>query len=228
MSENLKELLEVTILTPPTVKGSKVRYKATDTFTKQPVLIEIVGMPKIDTLAVGNTYEFPVTVETLGVKQYLPQTAQNGHGIKYLKSPEHPKAEPKAEPKTENQTASTSGPKVIDTELVEVTEVLDQVPDAVPVGRSLFQPTKVIFPEEEQVRAMIARYDLVKSEIVKPSDYEKIQGKDFLKKSGWRKFINAFGLSIELIDKRIFEQFGDKHAEVRVRAIAPSAEEVKN
>ena len=54
-----------------------------------------------------------------------------------------------------------------------------------------------------------------------------IKKKGFIKKSGWRKFINAFGISIELIDQKVYEKFNDKHAEVRVRAIAPNGQSVE-
>ena len=82
-------------------------------------------------------------------------------------------------------------------------------------------------PSTEVLREQIARYNFAKNELVDQSDFEEIKGKKYLKKSGWRKFINAFGLTIELIEKRTFEAYNDLHAEVRVRAIAPSGQSVE-
>lgn len=77
------------------------------------------------------------------------------------------------------------------------------------------------------VKAHLDMYNFVKSQIVNESDFAVVKGKKFLKKSGVRKFINAFGISIELIEKRIFEMNGDIHAEVRVRAITQKGQSVE-
>lgn len=83
-------------------------------------------------------------------------------------------------------------------------------------------------PSTQEIDAFIDRYNYVKNKIVdKKKDFAEIQGRRFLKKSGWRKFINAFGISIELISKEVYEAFNDKHAEVRVRAIAPTGQIVE-
>jgi len=77
------------------------------------------------------------------------------------------------------------------------------------------------------VKAHLDMYNFVKSQIVNESDFANVKGKKFLKKSGVRKFINAFGISIELIEKRIFELNNDTHAEVRVKAITQKGQSVE-
>lgn len=83
------------------------------------------------------------------------------------------------------------------------------------------------YPSEEEITFLINRHKFVKAKLLDRDDIIKIKGNEFVKKSGWRKFINAFGISIELIEKRVYEQFDDKHAEVRVRAIAPNGQSVE-
>jgi len=84
---------------------------------------------------------------------------------------------------------------------------------------------------KEDVKRHLDMYNYVKQNIVDKSDFASIKGKKFLKKSGVRKFINAFGISIELIDEKVYnlEIAGkmDTHAEVRVRAITQKGQSVE-
>lgn len=84
---------------------------------------------------------------------------------------------------------------------------------------------------KEDVKRHLDMYNYVKLQIVDKSDFASIKGKKFLKKSGVRKFINAFGISIELIDEKVYnlEINGkmDTHAEVRVRAIKQNGQSVE-
>lgn len=84
------------------------------------------------------------------------------------------------------------------------------------------------YPSEDEIRFLIDRHKFVKESLLDDNDIivDK-RGKRFVKKSGWRKFINAFGITIKLIEKKVYEQFGDKHAEVRVKAIAPNGQSVE-
>jgi len=83
------------------------------------------------------------------------------------------------------------------------------------------------FPTETEIKFLIARHKFVKDNLLDKYDIGIIKGNKFVKKSGWRKFINAFGISIELIEQKVYEQFNDKHAEIRVRAIAPNGQSVE-
>jgi hypothetical protein len=108
-----------------------------------------------------------------------------------------------------------------------------------------------VVPEEEAQPVQEASTQLVRrerrSEVIKPldpealidsfkayqdllpkllddSDYQKADGKRFVKKSGWRKIATAFDLDVQMIRSRIERDENDQpiRAEVWVRAIAPS------
>jgi hypothetical protein len=51
----------------------------------------------------------------------------------------------------------------------------------------------------EEARIAWAEYEKLKASIVSSSDVQKIEGKDFLKKSYWRKIERFFGLKLELL-----------------------------
>ena len=91
-----------------------------------------------------------------------------------------------------------------------------------PIGKSLQG-----LPSETMVREMIKRYKFVKAELVDKSDFVPIKGKQYLKKSGYRKFVNAFGISVEQIEMSVYELYNDKHAEVRLKVSVPSGQTVE-
>lgn len=115
-------------------------------------------------------------------------------------------------------------------EVIEEAEIVEEIPK-----KEISQALTVIeekipmplLPAKEEVAAYLDMYNYVKKKVVDESDFIKIQGKKFMKKSGWRKFIKAFNLSIELIEKNTFEFDNDIHAEVRVRAKLPSGQSVE-
>lgn len=80
---------------------------------------------------------------------------------------------------------------------------------------------------ENHILTHLKLYNFVKRNIVNESDFANIKGKKSLKKSGYRKFINAFKLTIELIDEKVYELMNDWHCEVRVRAITPEGQSVE-
>eukprot|EP00850_Spirogloea_muscicola_P026856 SM011316S24015 [mRNA] locus=s11316:9:276:- [translate_table: standard] len=45
-------------------------------------------------------------------------------------------------------------------------------------------------------------------QVLEPTDYVHLQGKPFIKKSGWRKIAFFFGVSFELRDLRIEREPG--------------------
>jgi len=87
--------------------------------------------------------------------------------------------------------------------------------------------TTTRYPSEQEIIFLINRHKFVKDNLIDNNDIITIKSKKFVKKSGWRKFINAFGISIELIEQKVYEKFDDKHAEIRVRAIAPNGQSVE-
>jgi len=61
-------------------------------------------------------------------------------------------------------------------------------------------------------------YNHVKKSIVDQSDFHTYQGKPRMKKSGWRKFIKPFNLSVELIRE---EDLGKENPHVYEKHIGP-------
>ena len=70
-------------------------------------------------------------------------------------------------------------------------------------------------------------YEDLKAQLLKPSDYQEIQGKTFIKKSGFRKLATAFWISIEII-KEERRDLKDSNwvpyfvYEITAKAIAPN------
>lgn len=77
-----------------------------------------------------------------------------------------------------------------------------------------------VTPEEAKL-AMQKYQDLVAA-ICTKDDYQKIEGKNFRKKSGWRKIATAFNLSTEVVEERS-EQIGKTFVwHFTVKATAPN------
>ena len=131
-------------------------------------------------------------------------------------------------PKQVIEVAEEEAPKEI-IENVEIVEAPIQEKPAQVENHAIvpFKADLPALPPKEEVDAYLDMYNYVKKKIVDDSDFNNIQGKKFMKKSGWRKFIKAFNLSIELIEKNVFNLDDDTHAEVRVRASLPSGQAVE-
>lgn len=72
-------------------------------------------------------------------------------------------------------------------------------------------------------QAAIAEYEALKAAIIRPGDVQKIQGRDFLKKSFWRRVATCFGLSLELVSEtRGHDEKGGLFYSVIYRAVAPN------
>lgn len=100
------------------------------------------------------------------------------------------------------------------TPTTETTENTAIVPQA--LNQAIVMPS--VTPEEA-VRAW-NEYENLKKAIVKPEDIQKIEGKDFLKKSYWRKIATFFNLSTEVVKEKR-EQIGKTFVwHFTVRAIA--------
>jgi hypothetical protein len=85
-----------------------------------------------------------------------------------------------------------------------------------------------------EVLAAWEQFEAMKREVLTGEDYHQIQGKAFIKKSGWRKIAAAFGISDEVVKEARREIVPDKPSpdkpapppyfvwEVTARAIAPN------
>lgn len=66
------------------------------------------------------------------------------------------------------------------------------------------------------------KYTELKSKLLSATDYQLISGKQFIKKSGWRKLQTAFGISDELIKEEKKESGKQFTYEVTVKLISPN------
>ncbi len=74
----------------------------------------------------------------------------------------------------------------------------------------------------ENIKQQFDLFQKLKSILLNQNDYQEIQGKKFIKKSGWRKFSFAFNLSDQII-KEDRKEYGNSFvSEVTCRAIAPN------
>lgn len=81
------------------------------------------------------------------------------------------------------------------------------------------------YPSEKEIMFLIKRRQFIKENLIdKKTDIMIIQGNEFPKKSAWRKYINAFGISIDVLNLRIYEDGDDVIAEYRVKATAPNGQ----
>jgi len=85
------------------------------------------------------------------------------------------------------------------------------------------QPIVMPAVSPEQALEAWKKYQALKEKIKTPEDIQLINGKEYLKKSYWRKVARFFNLSIEIVDEKK-EDLGDgKFAyNFRARAIAPN------
>lgn len=80
------------------------------------------------------------------------------------------------------------------------------------------------YPSEREIEFLIKRRKFVKEKLIDSSDKVNISGKLFLKKSAWRKYINAFGISIDELYDDILYKDDDVIAIYRIKAIAPNGQ----
>lgn len=107
-------------------------------------------------------------------------------------------------------------------------EKFDLVVDSKEVDSKEVLPISEIihYPSEEEIIFVINRHRFIKENLLDENDTMMIQGHNFVKKSGWRKFINAFGISIEILSMNVYKKDDDMIAEYRVKAIAPNGQSV--
>lgn len=140
----------------------------------------------------------------------------------------------KEEPKT--KTKSKTKPKTKEKEEFKMTvitkpETKPETDESETYEITTTPPADFSMVTKDDIKKHLAMYKYVKKEVVDPSDFYTTNGKEAIKKSGVRKFISAFGLSIEFIEKNVYNLkvngIDDTHAEVRVRAITPKGQSVE-
>ena len=107
--------------------------------------------------------------------------------------------------------------------------VLEKVEEFNLAVQSPKQPLSIMegtrYPSEEEIRFLINRRKFVKDTLIdKAEDLIKISGTLFLKKSGTQKYINAFGISIEILSNSVHPEDKDLVAEYRIKATAPNGQ----
>ena len=84
------------------------------------------------------------------------------------------------------------------------------------------RPSPLVFPARaEEVVEAVKAFDWFKRNVLTENDYVEIQGKPYVKKSGWLKYALATGLSLQLLEERVETRDGDLIYHVTYRAIAP-------
>lgn len=97
---------------------------------------------------------------------------------------------------------------------VEIVPYVNPTPQVIPIQQS--------FPSIEELRFMMERRNMLKNELIDPeTDFMMIRGKKFMLKSGWRKFIEGFRISIDIISVKVYKFGNDIVAEYRVKVVTP-------
>lgn len=74
----------------------------------------------------------------------------------------------------------------------------------------------------EQAVSTMRKFSDLKTKLLDVNDTIKIQGKPFIKRSGWRKISLAFNVTTQILDEKLEERDGVIVATVKCRAIAPN------
>jgi hypothetical protein len=134
------------------------------------------------------------------------------------------KSTPKPAPKPKPKPKPKPTPKKETEEKYEL-QIIDDYKDIQEITEFKHIPSKQLILEAVEMHRFLAK------SIIKDSDFHKIGKGRFLKRSGFRKIAQAFGVTSEQIGKEeLFERDGILHARVKVRAslnnIDPKAIEI--
>jgi len=84
------------------------------------------------------------------------------------------------------------------------------------------KPSPLVFPARaEEVVEAVKAFDWFKRNVLTENDYIEIQGRPYVKKSGWLKYALATGLSLQLLEERVETRNGDLIYHITYHAIAP-------
>jgi len=81
---------------------------------------------------------------------------------------------------------------------------------------------EVVLPNVEQAKKAMTQFEQIKKEILSENDTINIQGKKYIKRSGWRKIALAFNISTEIIKIERENIDGKYVVRVTARATAPN------
>jgi len=89
-------------------------------------------------------------------------------------------------------------------------------------GEIEVRPSPLVFPARaEEVVEAVKAFDWFKRNVLTENDYVEIQGKPYVKKSGWLKYAMACAISLQLLEERVETRDGDLIYHITYRAIAP-------
>ena len=80
----------------------------------------------------------------------------------------------------------------------------------------------LVVPDVKAAVEVMKQFQAIKTSVLDKNDTLSIQGKQFIKRSGWRKVSLAFNVKTQILERKITEDNGVTTAEVLVRAIAPN------
>ena len=80
----------------------------------------------------------------------------------------------------------------------------------------------LVVPKVKEALEIMKQFQAIKTSVLDKNDTLSIQGKQFIKRSGWRKVSLAFNVKTQILERKITEDNGVTTAEVLVRAIAPN------
>lgn len=86
--------------------------------------------------------------------------------------------------------------------------------------------TAVIRPDVDGAGETMRLFQQLKRRVLDPEDTVKIQGKDYIKRSGWRKIALAFRVSTEILEERFDEPTSTWHVKARAYVGSRHADEV--
>lgn len=84
------------------------------------------------------------------------------------------------------------------------------------------QSVALVAPEVEKAADVMAKFRKLKTMVLTNNDIMLIQGRQFIKRSGWRQIALAFNVRTEILKSNVFEKDGVVIAEVLARASAPN------
>lgn len=99
----------------------------------------------------------------------------------------------------------------------------NKIPPSVALSKTITRPISLLLQpvaSNEQIVMAWKNYQALKKELLSNDDYQLIQGKKCIKKSGWRKIQTAFGISDELIkeERKDFGKYFTYEITVKVSA----------
>jgi len=97
--------------------------------------------------------------------------------------------------------------------------------EAIPTNTAIEYSNDIVRPAISAMEAKAAwqEYINMRKVILEPTDFQRIQGKDFIKKSGWRKFATFYNLTDAIVEEnRIKVNDGEFIWKIKVNCTAPN------